>query len=191
MNKYYIKKISMENIGDFYKLFDGEKCESCQCTYFLRAHEDLDWDSVGIAEAKEFRRKICDLYSDGYIYYHDNNPIAWCQCIDPELSPYMKNLLKINDDVKNIKIITCFYVIAEYRGNGIIKDLTKLVIDECKLANIQTLYSIPVYDKYLEKVSDNYKNEKLHTGYKNLFEKFDFECIGDNERFYFMKKDLI
>ena len=39
-------------------------------------------------------------------------------------------------------------------------------------------------------IDDSRKNEKLHTGYKNLFEYFGFDCIGNNNRYYFMKKVL-
>lgn len=52
------------------------------------------------------------------------------------------------------------------------------------------LYSIPVFDDFLNNIDDKLKNEKLHTGNKKSFEQFNFNCIGNNGRYYFMKKSL-
>lgn len=185
----FIKQLSIDNLEDFYRLFSDDKCENCQCTFYFSADDMDSWDKMSIEEAKELRKNITSKCKDGYIYYVDNKPVAWCQCVSPKDVPYLKKLLDIRNS-ENTRIISCFYIKKEYRGNGIVKELLEKVIIQCKSEGTEIIYSISVFDEFLKTIEEERKNEKLHTGYKKLFEQFDFQCIGNNGRYYFMKKDL-
>ena len=184
-----IKKLTKDNLEDFSRLFSNDTCEKCQCTFYFSANNIDTWDKMSIDEAKKLRKNITDKCSDGYIYYTDNEPTAWCQCLYPKDAPYLEKLLNIGEN-ENSKIISCFFIKKEYRGKGIQKEFLKYILLECKNEGIDSIYSIPVFDEFLNNVDDKIKNEKLHTGYKKLFDEFGFTCIGDNRRYYFMKKYL-
>ncbi len=190
MKGNYVEKICNKNLEDFSKLFQGDKCESCQCTYFLRAHEEaLCWGNITVTESKMFRENLVNKTCDGYIYYQEGEPIAWCQCVSPEDSQYLKSLLNIEDSIK-ARIISCFYIKSEHRRKGVVKKLLDKVIESCISDKVEILYAIPVFQDYIEKVDVKDIAEKAHTGYKKHFEEFKFVCNGDNGRFYFMKKTL-
>ncbi|WP_238907050.1 GNAT family N-acetyltransferase [Clostridium sp. YIM B02506] len=185
----YIEKISDNNLSDFFSLFSNDKCENCQCTFYFSADNIDKWMNMNVEEAKELRRNITSKCSDGYIYYIDNKPAAWCQCLSPKDSPYLKKLIDIKSD-KDTRVISCFFIKKEYRGKGIIKDLLKKVIIQCKKEGVKLIYGIPVYDGFLKSIDENLINEKLHTGYKKLFDQFKFHRIGNNSRYYFMELNL-
>ena len=184
-----IKQLTKDNLEDFFKLFSNDTCEKCQCTFYFSANNIDKWNNMNIEEAKKLRENITSKCSDGYIYYIDNEPVAWCQCLYPNDVPYLKELLNVEKN-ENSKIISCFFIKKEYSGKGIQKELLRTVLLECKHEGIDLIYSIPVFDNFLNNVDVKLKNEKLHTGYKKLFDQFNFICIGDNKRYYFMKKDL-
>ncbi len=188
--KSIIQKLSINNLKDFFILFSNDECEKCQCTFYFAANNIEKWMNMSNEEIKKLREDITDKCTDGYLYYIDDKPAAWCQCINQQDVPYLKKLLSIKDN-ENAKIISCFFIKREYRGKGIQNELLKNVLTECKNEGIELVYSIPVFDDFLNSVDENQKNVKLHTGYKKLFEQFGFSCIGNNKRYYFMKKDLI
>lgn len=187
--KKFIQQLSTNNLEDFFALFSNDKCENCQCTFYFSADDIDNWSKMSIGEAKKLRESITRKCSDGYIYYIDNEPAAWCQCTSPKGVPYLKKLLNIERE-ENIRIISCFFIKREYRGKGMQKELLKEVLVQCKNEGVDLIYSIPVFDGFLKNIEEERKNEKLHTGYKKLFEQFNFICTGDNGRYYFMKKDL-
>jgi len=187
--KKFIQQLSINNLEDFFTLFSNDTCEKCQCTFYFSANNMDSWARMSIAEVKKLREDITSKCHDGYIYYIDNEPVAWCQCVYPQDVPYLQKLLNIEKS-ENTKIISCFFIKKEYRGKGIQKELLQNVLVQCKNEGIDLIYSIPVFDDFLKTVDEKRKNEKLHTGHKKLFEQFNFICIGNNGRYYFMKKDL-
>lgn len=184
-----IRKLSTDNLNDFFILFSEDKCEKCYCTFYFSAEDVDSWFNMTMKEAKELREQITNKCSDGYIYYINNEPAAWCQCVSPKHVPYLKNLLGITSDDYS-KVISCFFVKQEYRGKGIIKTVLQAVIEQCEKEGIKFLYGIPVFEDFLKTVEEDKRLEKLHTGRKELFELYNFTCIGSNKRYYFMKKEL-
>lgn len=187
--KKLIKQLSTDNLEDFFTLFSNDKCESCQCTFYFSANNIDNWIKMTIEEVKELRTDITSKCHDGYIYYIDDEPVAWCQCVHPKDVPYLQNLLSLRSN-ENVRIISCFFIKKEYRGKGIQKELLQKVLFQCKDEGVEVIYSIPVHENFLKSIPEKQKNEKLHTGYKALFEQLDFICIGDNGRYYFMEKNL-
>lgn len=185
----FIRKLTAENLRDFFILFSKDKCEKCYCTFYFCAENIDNWVNMTMEEAKDLRESITSKCSDGYIYYINNEPAAWCQCVSPKHAPYLKNLLDIKSD-DYAKVISCFFVKEEYRGKGLIKTLLQEVIAQCESEGIKALYGIPVFEDFLKTVDEDKRIEKLHTGRRELFELYDFICIGNTKRYYFMKKEL-
>ena len=132
-----IKKLTKDNLEDFSRLFSNDTCEKCQCTFYFSANNIDTWDKMSIDEAKKLRKNKTDKSSDGYIYYTDNEPTAWCQCLYPKDAPYLEKLLNIGEN-ENSKIISCFFIKKEYRGKGIQKEFLKYILLECKNEGIDS-----------------------------------------------------
>ena len=132
-----IKKLTKDNLEDFSRLFSNDNCEKCQCTFYFSANNIDTWDKMSIDEAKKLRKNITDKCSDAYIYYKDNEPTAWCQCLYPKDAPYLEKLLNIGEN-ENSKIISCFFIKKEYRGKGIQKEFLKYILLECKNEGIDS-----------------------------------------------------
>ncbi len=189
MNKYSLEKITAENIDDFFKVLEGDMCENCQCTYFYKAGEDIDWPNIRLEKTRKWRIDITDNFSDGYILYSEAEPIGWCQCVAIEYMPYIQHLLNISPE-KDHSIVSCLFLKKEYRGKGLATKLVEKVISKCLEEDVAVLYAIPAQDVFFEDCTTEYKEMNAHTGYKSLFEKFGFEMFGQSKRYYFMKKCL-
>jgi GNAT superfamily N-acetyltransferase len=184
--KQTLKKLTLSNLDDFTALFEGETCETCQCTFYYAADNIDQWMKMTLEETKALRKTICNRTSDGYLYYVDDQPAAWCQCVPPDEFPYLKRLLSL-ENATNCRVISCFFVGKGYRGRGILKKMLGDVIEACTVEGVEVLYGIPVHEDFLARIEPERKNEKMHTGLKEWFEDFDFQQVGENGRYYFME----
>ncbi|MDF2885094.1 MAG: family N-acetyltransferase [Clostridiaceae bacterium] len=96
--KKFIQQLSKSNLEDFFTLFSNDKCENCQCTFYFSADNIDNWAKMSIEEAKKLRESVTSKCNDGYIYYIDNEPAAWCQCVSPKDALYLKRLLSISNE---------------------------------------------------------------------------------------------
>ncbi len=178
----YVKPLTEFTTTDFQSLFVNDEWEPYQCTCFIR--EDIDWENISAEDSKEWRSEFVKICSDGYIYYHNDQPVGWCQCIDPTCSNVLTSMIK-PEESDNVKIISCYFIKQGFRQRGLIKSILPLVIEECQSKGIKTLYAIPTLDQKL-----NDPKVIPHTGFKSIYNEYDFSVIGKTEMSYIMKKSL-
>jgi len=77
-----LRKLSPENINDFWSIHDGSACNGCYCV----AWHVPTWDGWGERSAEQNRQLRHDLFAqgifDGFLLYKDGGPIGWCQLLN-------------------------------------------------------------------------------------------------------------
>lgn len=169
-------------MADFQSLFVNDEWEPYQCACFLR--EGVDWENISADESKKWRREYVKACSDGYIYYSNNQPVGWCQCVEPQCSKSLTSLIE-PEESKDVKLISCTFIKQGFRQRGLIKSILQLVIEQCQLDGIKTLYAIPILE---EKLND--PKVIPHTGFKSIYDDHGFSIIHESEMFYIMKKTM-
>lgn len=191
---FIIKEISAELIPDYLKFFDDiafcdnpgwSKCYCCH--YFLRVESEFD--------TRDYAQKmISEGIMKGFIAYDKGLPVGWCNCspignypmiiekpydlawrIDEE-TPY-----PIKDMEKTVALV-CFVIDPERRRQGIATQLIEHAIKHYK--HLGYKWMDVSARKSPKTLSDNYH------GPKGLYEKHDFEVIGENDLFQMMRKTL-
>ena len=182
MNEY-IKPLTESTMTDFHSLFENEdEWERYQCTCFIR--EDIDWETVNMEESKNWRKNYVNSCSDGYLYYSNNQPIGWCQCVEPRCSNILSSMIK-PEETEDVKLISCFFIKKGHRQKGVIKSILKLILLQCQSDGIKTLYSIPMLDEKLKE-----PGVIPHTGFRKIFDLHNFSEVGKTENSFIMKKVL-
>jgi ribosomal protein S18 acetylase RimI-like enzyme len=182
-----IKPLTADLIDDYLFFFDNmvftenPDWSRCYCYSFHFIGTDDQWNK------EDNRSSVIKLINEnrmtGYLAYSDNIPIGWCNA-NNRLN--YQRLLKYYDLVDNpddkVCSIVCFTINPDNRRKGVAQKL---------LEQICTDYSLMDYD-YLEAYPGKGKLscEKHYKGPLDLYEKFDFRIVKDNDDYFVVRKAL-
>lgn len=189
-----IFRLTPERLDDYLYFFenvahtDNKEWDRCYClNYCSDANTSVDFQSPDV------RRKYAVKYVNsgkiqGYLAYHDNNIVGWCNanrksdCMQCGGWKYISENISSNKIDEKIKSIFCFTVAPNMRGNGIAEKLLRQVCEDA----IQDGYNC--IESYPNKVeSDMYYN---YAGPMPLYQKLGFTIVGETEQRYIMQKNL-
>ena len=182
-NKTKTKLLNKKNIAfhpleksrwkDFEKLF-GERgaCGGCWCMSWRLNRSDFD-KQKGTGNKNAMKKLVNDNEMPGILAYYDNNPIGWCSIAPRDKFVRLeksKVLKKIDDNP--VWSISCFFIIKEYRRQGLSTELLKAVIKYCKSKRVKIIEAYPT-----EPYSSNIPAAFAWTGIPSSFTKAGFEEV--------------
>jgi ribosomal protein S18 acetylase RimI-like enzyme len=182
-----IKPLSSDLIDDYLFFFDNivftenPGWSKCYCYSFHFTGTDDQWNK------EDNRSSVIKLIKEnkmtGYLAYSDSKPVGWCN-VNNRLN--YQRLLKYNDLIDNpddkAGSIVCFTISPDFRRKGIAQKL---------LEQICTDYSLLDYD-YLEAYpgKGDLSCERHYKGPLDLYEKFGFKIVRDNNDYFVVRKRL-
>lgn len=182
-----IKQLSADLLNDYLFFFDNivftenPHWSECYCYSFHFTGPDDQWNK------DENRSSVIRLIKEnkmaGYLAFHDNKPVGWCNAND-RLN--YQRLLKYYDLIDNpddkAGSIVCFVINPELRRKGIANKLLERVIKD---------YTSLGYD-YLEAYpgKGELSCEKHYKGPLDLYEKHNFKITREYNDYYVVRKFL-
>ena len=167
-----IKSLGKEHIDDYLHFFDHRAfCDNpewaaCYCMFYqVKASNDI-WDKrTGLQNRKEAIKQINNGKLKGFLAYHNNKPIGFCNVNAKKEMVFDKYRFEINDTgTQGIIAVVCFVIDPDYRRKGVSKLLLNKVIEtysESEYSFIESYPSINVNDE-----ASNYHG--FYEMYKNL-----------------------
>ncbi len=159
---------------DFEELF-GERgaCGGCWCmSWRLKPKEFEKQKGAGNKEA--MKKIINNDEKPGIIGYLNDKPIGWCSVAPREKFVRLeksKVLAKVDD--KAVWSITCFFILKQYRRQGLSLELLKGIIEFCRQEKVKILEAYPV-----EPYNENIPGAFAWTGIPSIFEKAGFKVVA-------------
>jgi len=197
-----IKPLTPELAADFFDFFDNRAFTDnspegpCYCTRFqmTKEQEKAEFEKVdeyggGKTGFMRVLRKMADNQIEsgaikGYLAFVDGVSIGWCNANDkanfPLESGNGRRLYAPPD--KREKVVVCFEVAPEFRGQGVATALLKRVIDDATAEGCAAIEGFP------RKRDKRYEWD--FTGPMKLYENFGFIKVDEKERFFVMRKQL-
>ena len=186
---YHIQRLTEANLEDFGIVFKGELCENCQCTYFYRAEEAIDWRQQPLEESRRFREAISRQFTDGFVLYRNRQAIGWCQCLELPRAPYLQRLFEAGPEPGQI-VISCFLIKEKFRRAGLAKRLLALVLELCRYSGVSVIYALPVLGERLQGVPEAVRARTAHTGVVSMFQRHGFEMLRTTDQYCLMRLQL-
>jgi GNAT superfamily N-acetyltransferase len=163
--------LKKSNWRDFEILF-GERgaCGGCWCMSWRLSRAEFD-KKKGSGNKRAMKKLVESEEQIGIIAYLDRKPIGWCAVAPREKFVKLENsrVLKPIDD-KPVWSITCFFILKEFRRQGLSVEVLKGVIDFCKKKKVKILEAYPIIP-----YSKNMPAAFAWTGFQSMFEKAGFE----------------
>ena len=194
-----IKTLSKELTDDYINFFrniafsDHKEWSYCYCCSFhyndkemQKIHDEKKLNGTLEDGLKnEARQLISENILQGYLAYHENKVIGWCNCnIKTGFQRlYMRNeLWDSNDDNNRIKSIVCFIVAPEMRRQGVATMLLDHVCTEAKINNFSCIEAYPS-----KKTGNSFDH---YPGPLELYKKKDFVIHKEFEKDMIVRKYL-
>jgi len=199
MHNIEIKKLIPDLVEDYLHFFDttehyGEKKMKCYCIMWCT---DAAYNAGGsywyedpVQRRKAALKRVESGAIQGYLAYHQDKVIGWCNANDKTACHQCMEHLRNNealpierciDGVKS-KFVFCFAIAPEYMRQGIAAMLLRKVCEDAKHEGYAQVYAIPA-----KEFGDTGKS---FMGPYSLYEKMGFHVIGENTDRYIVKKML-
>ncbi len=167
-----IKSLGKEHIDDYLYFFDHRAfCDNpewaaCYCMFYQYKEALNTWEKrTGLQNRKEAIKQINNGKLKGFLAYHNNKPIGFCNVNAKKEMVFDKYRFEINDTgTQGIIAVVCFVIDLDYRRKGVSKLLLNKVIEtysESAYNLIESYPSINVNDE-----ASNYHG--FYEMYKNL-----------------------
>ncbi len=182
-----IKALTPDLLEDYLFFFDNvvftenPDWSACYCFSYHFVGTEEQWDrEANRSSVIEF---INEKKMTGYLAYHNNKPVGWCNVNDR--SNYQR-IVKYYDYIDNPDdkacSIVCFLIHPAYRRQGIARKI---------LERICTDYSTKEYD-YIEAYpkKGNQSCEKHYHGPLELYEQYNFKVQKESEGHYIVRKKM-
>lgn len=167
--------LTKENWHDFEKLFEKHKGVrgGCWCSFYLASASE--YSKLNRDSRKQFHMEKLEKYPfTGGLYYHDDNPVAWCQFGPLEmLTRFNRNRMIGNflSDSDNVWRISCIFVDKDYRKQGYGRKVVEEAIKTMIVSKADVIEAFP-FD-----FADR-DGGFQHNGSKDFYMKLGFENVG-------------
>lgn len=141
--------LTPERWKDFEKLFGPRgACAGCWCTYWMLKRSEYDRMRKTGGTKKYFKKIVNDKTPPGILAYDNETAVGWCAVQPRENYPALANsgILKPVDD-KKVWSIVCFYIMKEYRKQGLTTKLIMKAVEFAKLKKAIIVEGYPVEPK--------------------------------------------
>jgi len=180
-NNVAFRKVATENLHDFENLFQKRGApKSCWCTAWRNIRPALKNDPL--AKKREMQQRITGGEPVGILGYINGEPIAWCSVAPRETyRPSMADVID-DDENKNIWSIVCFFVLREFRGEGLLVQLIQAAETHAAQCGATVIEAYPV-----DPDSPSYR----FGGFLSVFEELGYEQLGrKGSRRYVVRKSI-
>ncbi len=186
-----IKRLTLELVEDYLHFFDitphstGLEEHRCYCVCWASTHGNLDDCSTALKRREVAERYIKNHFIQGYLAYHDNTVIGWCntntksECY--ECISWQMFMNEIRKDNKRIKSVFCFAIAPEFRGKGIASRLLEKVCKDAKKEGFECVEAYPNIE-FID-------TEQDFMGPVSMYEKLGFtECYETSNKKVMVKE---
>ncbi|MBC8478908.1 MAG: GNAT family N-acetyltransferase, partial [FCB group bacterium] len=153
----------------------GEKgaCGGCWCMYWRLKRKDFE-SQKGNGNKNAMKNLVQKDQVPAIMAYHDGKPVGWCSFAPRSEYPTLarSRILKPIDK-KPVWSIVCFYIIKDYRKQGLSTSLIQAAIDYVKSQGGKILEAYPVQPK-----NDSMPAVFAWTGFPSAFEKAGFKEVA-------------
>lgn len=189
-----IHPLSPGRVDDYFRFFDGAAFADhpdwswCYCTYyhFDRAYEQELQAQNQIQGKDDLRRIAARLIADGtlrgYLAYHENEVVGWCNAGPKESFRRLRSDADLWPDKDSVQSIVCFIIAAPYRRQGIARQLLQRVAEDAARQGVDCLEAYPV-----DAEPDAY--DHFH-GHISMYRACGFLPHKQTERYTVMRKPL-
>ncbi len=136
------------------------------------------WEEYAEQSAEERRAVRDDLFSrdvhDGYLAYGDGAPVGWLQAGPRDDLPKIAETFSLDPD-PDTWAISCFMVLAPYRGRGLGRQVFTAVLDELRAQRVRTVEGYPLH-------GTGHEAEEVWTGPQSLYVAAGFREIDRGPR---------
>ncbi len=148
----------------------------CWCQAW-RVEKGEKWKAVQGAVAKERLRKgILNGTTMGVLAFDGEMPIGWCTFGPRDSFPRLNRAPSLKcDDSSHVWSIPCFFVLRDYRGQGVAKAMLKHALEAMKAKGVEIVEGYPSKPNK----DGKYINAFAYTGTISLFEKLGFVTAGN------------
>lgn len=183
-----IKPVLKENLDDFLYFFDNIKFlehqdwSICYCYSFHFVGTAEEWNDKNNNRSSVIKL-IIEEKMKGYLAYHNNNPIGWCNSNNKLNYERLELNKNIWDNTKGkICSVVCFLIDPEYRNKKIATSLLKRVCEDYKKNNYDFIEAYPKKGKLT--------NEEHCQGPLSMYKKLNFKEIKEFKNYYIVRKEL-
>ena len=111
---------------------------------------------------------------DGYLAYVAGAPVAWLQAGPRDAMPKIAETFSLEPDPETWAL-TCFLVLAAYRGQGLARRIFTAVLDDLRAAKVRAVEGYPLH-------GDGHPDEDAWTGPESLYVGAGFTEVGRGAR---------
>lgn len=158
---------------DFYRVHSVDHGEGwCYCVAWWTSSWD-DWNERTTEKNRALREQLFSQGQyDGYLLYHNNEPIGWCQCGPCDR---LIKLCKQYDLVPDPEVwaITCFVIVPNFRGQGLAHYFLDEILKDLERRGVRKLQAFP-------RRGDGLSKGEVWTGPEVLFQKAGFSLEKDD-----------
>jgi len=184
-----IKKLSEKTLKDFLFFFDelafcdNPEWAGCYCYFYYIADNDQWFRRTKEQNRKDAEKSILAGKMNGYLAYHNDKPVGWCNADD--FNSYSR--LINNPDIIRIPnekagAVTCFLIEKNYRRKGIAGTLLQYLTNDFIKRNYDFIEAYPLKEGKTE--ADYYH------GPLSLYLTYGFEIFQELEDLYIVRKNL-
>ncbi len=173
-----IKVLSPENKDDFLKFFDldafsdNPEWSFCYCQCFYEDHRQIVWKEQTRERNRSVAcRRIDDGSMQGYLAYHGEQPVGWCNAAPRRLLRALDE--EPTPDAEKIGAIVCFLVAPQHRGKGIARALLEAACEGLAAQGLEIAEANPETEARTD--AEN------HIGPLSLYLKAGFEVHREDD----------
>lgn len=175
--KIEIKKLTLDNFGDFETLTKCESGGGCYCSFWHQKWASMaDWEKCK-KETPEINRgivyeKVRSGFHVGVLAYEAGNLMAWIS-VGPLTDFYWtwKRASALENDAKDVAGIVCFTLAEKYRNQGLQKQILEELKSYGRLQGWKAIEGYPFDASALEK----HGVDVIWPGHKRGFDAAEFK----------------
>ena len=150
-----IKELSPSLIDDFLHFFDhiafADNPDWADC-YCYPYHFS---DRGKAQNRRAASNQIKESRIQGFLAYHDGNPVGWCNAANRDNYPALHRLMRSGqDELERVGSIVCFVIAPSHRSKGVASRLLKAACDKFSKEGLEYAEAYPV--KKSTSAADNF-----------------------------------
>ena len=165
----------------------------CYCTFYddVREEDEINAGKDKRGDNREARRKtIQEGRASGLLAYAGGRVVGWCNVAEKSRYANPRHILKVSEPGEKVGAITCFLVLAEFRGQGLAK---RMLASACNLVKSWELPVAEAYPRNPELPFDPKEIPGANVNFRGslrMFTDAGFEVHRKLERFSLVRKNL-
>jgi GNAT superfamily N-acetyltransferase len=170
-----LERLTKEREADFLALMArDEHGGRCWCVAWWVA----TWEDYIGQSPEEHRAVRDDLLAtdvhDGYLAYAEGAPVAWLQAGPRDAMPKIAETFSLDPD-PDAWALTCFLVLAPYRGQGLGRQFFDAVLEELRARGVPAVEGYPLH-------GDGHAAEDVWSGPESLYVAAGFTELARGPR---------